>query len=199
LWIIKYQWYLARAYREESEDIESEVDLAISAHKETADILKKELPDAPVKKLYSILKRKDWLIGLLKQQEYAEFAERTHLFESRPEARIVPSIPGQYEIIHEHISVHRWYLGESKRSPVSYQEAAVSWYDHVYLPLIKIIREKKILNLFPDRTEADFYLWVISHQAYLKEVFGSDVSIEKTVDNFLDNQSKQSGNDNPLK
>jgi hypothetical protein len=185
LWIIKYQWYLARAYREDLEDFEKESTKSKSAHKEAVDKLKNELPEAPIKRLYGVLKHEDWIVDLLKQQEYAEFAERTRLFEFRPDAHIYPSIPGQYEILLEHIAVHRWYLGENSLAPVSYQEAVVSWFDHVYLPLVEIIRDKKILERFPKRTETDFYLWVISHQAYLKEVFGSDVTLEMAVEHFL--------------
>jgi hypothetical protein len=190
IWIIKYQWYLARAYREDREDLQSDVDLEITAHKEAVDKLKKELPEAPIKKLYGVLKGEDWIVDLLMQQEYAEFAERTRLFDLRPEALISPSVPGQFEILFDHIAVHRWYLGESRQSAVSYQEAALSWFDHIYLPLVEIIREKKILDKFPKRTETDFYLWVISHQAYLKELFGSDVSMEKAVEYFINNQAE---------
>lgn len=182
IWIIKYQWYLARAYRDDYDDIEGERALSISAHNEAVDKLRNELPRAPIKRLYSVLKEEDWIIDLIKQQEYAEFAEHTHLFDLRPDAWIKPSIPGQYKILLEHIAVHRWYLGESRQSSVSNQEAAVSWFDNVYLPLVEIIREKKILNRFPKRTETDFYLWVVSHQGYVDEVFGNEVSLDNTVE-----------------
>jgi hypothetical protein len=89
-----------------------------------------------------------------------------------------------------HIAVHRWYLGESIKSPVSFNEAALSWFDNVYTPLVEIIREMNILSRFPERTETDFYLWITSHQAYVKEAFGSDLSIEKAVEHFLNSQSE---------
>jgi hypothetical protein len=190
IWIIKYQWYLTKAYREEFEDKEKDDNLTKTAHKVAAGKLKEEVPDAPIKKIYGILKGENWIIDLIMQQEYAEFADRTRLFESRPDANITTSIPGQYEILLGHIAVHRWYLGESIKSPVSFNEAALSWFDNVFTPLVEIIREMNILSRFPERTETDFYLWITSHQAYVKEAFGSDLSIEKAVEHFLNSQSE---------
>ena len=55
----------------------------------------------------------------------------------------------------QHISVHRWYMGEKLNRPITDEEAALGWYKEVYMPLVKIIRKHKILNEFPQRTETD--------------------------------------------
>jgi hypothetical protein len=42
------------------------------------------------------------------------------------------------------------------------------WYDHVYMPIINVIRETNgIFKEFPGKTEGDLYLWVLDHQHYL--------------------------------
>ena len=89
----------------------------------------------------------------------------------------------------EHVSVHRWYLGEQRGAEVPYQEAVASWYDNVYLPLVKVIREHRILAGFPGRTESDLYLWIIEHQALLREVYGGDIPLEQAADHFKEDYS----------
>ena len=41
------------------------------------------------------------------------------------------------------------------------------WYDNVYMPIVKVIRDTDILKEFPGKTEGDLYLWVLDHQHYL--------------------------------
>ena len=42
-----------------------------------------------------------------------------------------------------------------------------SWYDTIYRPMVATIRELDILADFPDRTEADLYLWIMDHRWHL--------------------------------
>lgn len=106
---------------------------------------------------------------LILKAEYSAFLEQTHLDATRPDARIELTEPGRYEIIREHIEVHRYYLGLEHQRDVDLDEAAASWYDAVYVPVIEAIRETGIVREFPRRTEADLYLWVAYHRERLKE------------------------------
>ena len=92
----------------------------------------------------------------------------------------------------EHINVHQWYLGEQRNTAVKYEEAVVSWYDQVYLPLVYIIRKQKVLEEFPGRTESDLYLWIIEHQGYLRETLGGEVSLEAAAEHFTEDGSIES-------
>lgn len=105
------------------------------------------------------------------QEEYAEFLERTHLDQVRPEQHIVFSTPGRYDELLEHISVHRYFLGLEQKREIPYEEAVASWYDHVYQPAIEVIRREGILKHFPGRTEADLYVWVMKYLDYLREEY----------------------------
>jgi hypothetical protein len=69
----------------------------------------------------------------------------------------------------EHIAVHRYFMGLEQERPISEEEAVMHWYDTVYLPIVKVIRESEILKDFPGKTEGDLYLWVLDHQRYLSE------------------------------
>jgi hypothetical protein len=106
---------------------------------------------------------------LIRLQEKSDFYLRTRLLDSRPEADIELTLPGGYPQLLEHINVHRWFMGEKRKSPVKYVDAASHWYDKVYQPLVKIIQNNKTLDKFPGRTEADLYLWIIEHLWYLRE------------------------------
>lgn len=109
---------------------------------------------------------------LIIKTEYAHFLKATQLDQSRPEQTIELTEPGRYRILLEHIEVHRYYLGLQWGRELTVEEAAASWFDTVYLPVIEAIRESNILAGFPQRTEADLYLWVAYHRERLKEQYG---------------------------
>jgi hypothetical protein len=94
------------------------------------------------------------------QVRRAEFMQKAGLPESRPDADLIVTAPGAYRILDEHIQVHRYYMGLDEQRDVSYREAAAHWYDHVYRPVVDLIRERGLLHDFPDRTETDLYLWL---------------------------------------
>jgi hypothetical protein len=120
--------------------------------------------------------------------EYTEFLEATNLDRLRPGQDIQFTISGAYQILLEHIGVHRYFLGLVRSKPVSWQEAVASWYDHVYRPVVDIIRVQHILSEFPGRSEADLYLWIIDHHYYLtQEALSEDVgSRAPTEDSQMD-------------
>lgn len=121
---------------------------------------------------------------LIRKQEYADFVTQTNMLRLKPDADIELSLPGQYHKILDHISVHRWYLGEQEKREIPYDEAVVRWYDEVYWPLVRIIRGQEILKEFPGRTEADLYLWIIEHLWYLREEWKEEVSLEEAAAHF---------------
>ena len=101
-----------------------------------------------------------------------QFLERTNLDQLLPGVDIVLTIPDGFARMLEHIAVHRYFMGLDLKRDVSEDEAITHWYDTVYLPIIRIIRESKVLKAFPGKTEGDLYLWVLDHQHYLAENSG---------------------------
>lgn len=121
---------------------------------------------------------------LILAQEHHDFMEKTHLDLVRPESAIELTIPGQYAKLLEHISVHRWFMGERQHADISYPDSVGGWYDEVYLPLARVIDEQKILKEFPGRTTADLYLWVIEHLYFLRERYQKDVPLNEAAAHF---------------
>jgi len=128
---------------------------------------------------------------LILRQEKARFYKETGILDLRPEAKIDLTLPGAYDKLLEHISVHRWYLGERLQREVSHAEAVAGWYDEVYLPLVNVILETGILKDFPGRTPSDLYLWIIEHLWYLREEIKSDISYKDAAWHFTEEFSKK--------
>src|SRR6266498_5283666 len=100
------------------------------------------------------------------------FLERTSLDELIPDANIKLTIPDGFDRMLEHIAVHRYFMGIDWKRDISEEEAVTHWYDNVYMPIIRVIRETEILKEFSNKTEGDLYLWVLDHQHYLQEEEG---------------------------
>jgi hypothetical protein len=143
---------------------------------------KERFTGSPSRRLVNILKKSVWVDNLIMEQEKQEFLARSNLEESRLDGRIEVTVPGQYSQLLEHIEVHRYYLNEDQEQEVSFETAAESWYDNVYLPLVEFIRLQGTLENFPGRTEADLYLWILEQQASIQEVFGEDISLEEAIE-----------------
>lgn len=139
--------------------------------------------DAPVP-ISSEAELEDWI----RRQDAVDFLNQTRLTELRPDARVELSLPGQYEKLLEHIDVHRWYMGVERKREIAYAEAVASWYDNVYLPIVRIIRDCDVLREFPHRTEADLYLWIIEHRWYLTQSgqLAEDTPLEQIVRRYAD-------------
>ncbi len=116
--------------------------------------------------------------------EYADFLEKTKMDKIRPEAEIELTLSGEYERLLEHISVHRWYMGEGRNAEIPYDEAVASWYDNVYSAIVELIVEQELLAEFPGRTEADLYLWIIEYEWFLREAFRGHYSFQVVAQQF---------------
>lgn len=128
---------------------------------------------------------------LICKARYAEFLNRTDLDKLRPQADLTVTAPGAYRILDEHIRDHHYFLGLNQRQDVPYLEAVASWYDHIYLPVIQVIREKGLLHDFPDRTETDLYIWLSQYQAELEEALGWNISTQAAADDLADTRSEK--------
>lgn len=123
--------------------------------------------------------------------EYTGFLEWSALDQLRPEQHIEFTIPGGFSQLREHIAVHQYYLGLEHKERVERAVAVASWYDTVYMPVIRIIREERILTKFPHRSEADLYLWIMDHLYFLRERSGTADPRLAAAD-FVENYAQRS-------
>lgn len=123
--------------------------------------------------------------SLLVEEEHLGFLERTHL-DTILGTDIQLTRPGAYDALERHIEGRRYFMGIERQGDVPMEEAAKSWYDNVYLPAVRVIRRAGVLAHFPGRTEGDLYIWIMEHLYYLREKYGSDVSVEDAAKSFAD-------------
>ncbi len=121
---------------------------------------------------------------LIIKAEYAEFLARTRVQRIRPDADLRVTEAGKYPVLEEHIDVHRHFRGLEQEQHIPYEEAVAHWYDEVYSPLVRLVRQQGILRDFPERTETDLYLWLSEHRAVLEEELGWQVSPAMAADDL---------------
>jgi len=132
------------------------------------------------------------ILTLIRDEDALRFHETTGIGRLRPDARIELTLPGQYEKLLEHIEAHRWFLGVEQKRDVPYAEAVASWYDRVYLQTVEAVRATGALRDFPDKTEADLYLWITEHHWYLHEKgLPKGHDLNGVVREYVDDHSEQ--------
>ena len=108
------------------------------------------------------------------KEEYANFVLRTGINKLVPGSDLEAYVPGVYGRLLEHIDVHRWYLGENKETEIPYQDAVLSWYQNVYLPVIEFIRQNDLQSEFPNFSLTDLYLWIMEYAGYVQRSYKTE-------------------------
>jgi uncharacterized ParB-like nuclease family protein len=80
--------------------------------------------------------------------------------------------PGCYRDLAGQIENYRVGLEKAEEKSVSIERAYSAWYREVYTPAVKAIREFGLLQMFPERTEADLFIWAWENGDVLKELVG---------------------------
>jgi len=112
-------------------------------------------------------------------EAYSAFLSRTRLDKNRPGKKnlIRLSNPFMYHGLIEHIELAQTVLIIEGNADATFEEASMHWYDTVYVPIIRIIRQYNILQYFPDRTEADLYLWLVNNLYHIRQSYAHGDSI----------------------
>jgi hypothetical protein len=126
--------------------------------------------------------RKDEIDGVIIKFEKEQFFKAAKLKEHRPDADIPLTSIGGYPEIIKHIEEHRVFLSNNSDKEPDFKEAALSWYDSVYSPVINLIEEKDILRGFKNQTKADLYLWIAKHMKEIEEEHQGCIMAEDALD-----------------
>jgi hypothetical protein len=130
--------------------------------------------------------------ALLRAAEYASFLEATQLHRSRPGARLPCSRLGRYDEILAHIHGHRFFLAQETGREPAMEEAAASWFDHVYLPVVEVIRRHGVLERMPGWTETDLYVEITRRWLALSQA-GEPAGPEPAVESLLGDGGRRKG------
>jgi hypothetical protein len=116
--------------------------------------------------------------------EKKRFFQATHLDRLRPACCLDLTEVGRFDELLGHIREHKWYINLKMTEEIPFEQAAVSWYDNVYLPIISIVRESKLLLRFPESTEADLYVFVGKHWSELVKRYGPLFTLEEAAEDL---------------
>jgi len=125
--------------------------------------------------------------------EKRRFFQATKLDRDRPDCSLEFTEVGRYDEILSHIREHKWYINLDQTEEIPFEEAAVSWYDKVYAPIIAIIRETRLISRFPGATEADLYVYIGKHWAELNVRYGPLFTLEEAAEDLSSAKPRSSG------
>jgi hypothetical protein len=94
------------------------------------------------------------------------------------------TMPGRYDVIYDHILVHKYFLNQQQSGEIPFDSALRSWFDNVYKPIVDIITKENLCGQFPGRTPSDLYVWIVMHWDLLKKKYGIHYSILDAVRDF---------------
>jgi len=124
------------------------------------------------------------------EYERNEFISNTEISSVLDMTRITFSVPGRYDEILRHIHGHKYYINMNQDEEISITEAAISWFENLYIPILKSIEEEELLTRFPGRTEADLYVWIVRHWDDLKRKYGENISLEDAARDYSQRYGK---------
>jgi DNA-binding Lrp family transcriptional regulator/uncharacterized ParB-like nuclease family protein len=129
-------------------------------------------------------------------RERAEFVDQTGLT-----GDIKLTEVGQYALLLNQISVHREYQQKVHGTTVSNSDAARDWYKTIYRPLCEIVQQSRLLESFPERSEADMYAYISVHQWEMgrQRRYGSGIDplIPNSMEAFRDQMAEKKDCDYP--
>jgi hypothetical protein len=99
--------------------------------------------------------------------------EQRHLLERLPFDRVLPEVRVEFSDVSDYrtlatqIEAHGFRLSQLWKRYVPAEEVLRDWYSYQFAPIAEMIREDRILDAFPGRTELDLYLWIVTHRERL--------------------------------
>ena len=123
---------------------------------------------------------------LLHKIEQRHLLERLPLDRVLPEVRVELSNVADYRRLATYIEAHGFRLSQHWKRYVSQEEVLRDWYEYQYAPIAEMVREDRILDAFPDRTELDLFLWIVEHRDRLAlEARDETISTAAAKDDIL--------------
>jgi uncharacterized ParB-like nuclease family protein len=111
---------------------------------------------------------------ILIEAEQAAFQEKVGAVNADAARAMVFTCPGCYEDISEQVETYRQQKEFLTATPYSFEQAFPEWYEEVYAPAIEAIRDNELAAQFPDRTEADLFIWSFQNNQAISTLEADD-------------------------
>ena len=96
---------------------------------------------------------------MLIKSEQAAFLEKSGEANVKKAGSMVFTCAGCYEDVSSQVEIYRQQKQALDETPYSFEQAFPEWCEEVYSPAIEAIRENDLAAQFPERTEADLFIW----------------------------------------
>lgn len=120
------------------------------------------------------------------EYERSHFLEDTEIGNYIDMSDISFTAPGRYLEMLNHILGHKYFINQGRKTEITLEEAAVSWFEKLYKPIINTVREDNLVARFNNRTEADLYIWIVKHWDDLKKKYGQDFPLDQATKEYSD-------------
>ncbi len=91
---------------------------------------------------------------------------------------------GLYQELFQQIKLFEEGEYEQFHLTYSFFHVARQWYDEIYLPVVEQIRKEKLLDDFPNRTEADLFLYATYHKMAKGRLTNETISYRQALEDF---------------
>jgi hypothetical protein len=124
------------------------------------------------------------IVTMLIEAERCNFLESTHLDDLRPDHGIQVSEPGGYDEMLCQIAHYQAVLSQIDGMETHYEDAVTAWYDMIYETSVQLINEAGVMELFPDRSAADFFVWTTRHSRELEARYCRNILVRDAARDF---------------
>ena len=107
---------------------------------------------------------------ILIEAEQAAFLEKSGETNAKEAGSMVFTCAGCYEDVSSQVETYRLQKEEVDGAPYSFEQAFPDWCEEVYSPAMVAIRENDLAAQFPERTEADLFIWAWQNNQAIEEV-----------------------------
>ncbi|NLF00325.1 MAG: hypothetical protein GX601_05035 [Anaerolineales bacterium] len=121
----------------------------------------------------------------------AAFLERTDADKLCPDIHIELTQADGYDYLLYEIQSIQQSVAQIDGRQVPWGEAVQLWCEMRYTPVVDIIRSQDILKRFPNRTEADLYLWLRRNHEELDVRLGDHVLMEEAAEDLAKRYGEQ--------
>jgi hypothetical protein len=75
----------------------------------------------------------------------------------------------EWDIIFEHIEVHKYFLDRKLKWKVDWNDVLFSWYENVFMPIMRILYHRSVKKAFPGKSLSQLYFDISTHWYYMLE------------------------------
>ena len=104
------------------------------------------------------------------ESERSAFLEKSGRSNAQKSQEIIFTCPGCYETLSKQIEEYRQGKQKQKSQEYTFDQAFADWYEEIYAPAVEAIQKNDLVEQFPERTEADLYVWTSRNSAEIESI-----------------------------